>query len=231
MKFRGKKLNEDFDVTEADSPMDLYKMLKSNDDPPIEAIHCWVFMESNASTAVWADIPLSIPGYFEKVAELAYFREDGVLVEFRDKKSPAPKSSPNASPTKDSDVHTEAAQFLDLTTSFSSLGLTETLSSPRSLWSVLGGTPPKAKIVDFADLINANDPFTKEDIANVKDPLYLRFPDTKSSDPETICVSSSSFESFVRTEAKEGRNVTQLEMKAVTCKTGHNRDFILSKYV
>jgi hypothetical protein len=219
--YNQQKFNKKFDCTEADSPIDLYKILKSSHDPLIGGMRCWVFMVTDASS-VWVEIP-NIPGYFEKVAEIGCFKEDEILVEFRDKNLPSPNSSPNGSPSKEQ--HRWRADF-GSDSKLVNIGTGNTQHS----WSD-ANTTWNATTVDLNEVINDKDPFTLVDVAEMEDPLLRRFPPTKSSGPAILCVSYSSFESFVKNEAKAGRNVTTLEIKWVVCKGGRKPTFSVSNYV
>jgi len=101
-QFTGYLLNKHFESTEAESPSDLYHLWKSDGDPPMDNLRCWVLLKTNVSS-VWVDIVLDISAYFECIK----MHFEGIIsIEFREKNAPSPNISPESTQAKESDAGT-----------------------------------------------------------------------------------------------------------------------------
>ena len=218
VQFAGNLLNKRFGPTEAETPCDLYDLWKSASDPPMEEVRCWVFLKTPTSS-VWVEVILNVPNYFDSIK--GHLEEGEVLIEFRAKDAPSPNISPHSSPSKGSDIDTE--ETIQVTESLSTLGLSSVVSTPT------GGSGRSSPGISFdvSELVNDKDPFTMEDVAEIKNPLFLWFPKQQyTADQDVLCVDLDSFEQFVRAEADAGKNLIGLELHRIMCKGGRELNFV-----
>jgi hypothetical protein len=222
MKFSGSFCGKEFSGIAASSPQELYQNLAGAEPVvPMEELRCWALVD-NAATAggtVWMEILLSLPRFFESVAE--FFHHEVTIV-FKKKPCHSPESSPQNSPDKDE------SQLLAVQQSLSELGLVEVTTSSSS-------EPPSGALsprgYDTPNIINEVDPFTLEEIEAIEDPLLLHFHKRLSVKVETLCVGLSGFEQFVQSESAKGKSLINLELKQIRCKSGQLRNFVVTKQV
>jgi hypothetical protein len=213
--FAGYLLNKRFGATEAATPCDLYGLWKSASDPPMEEVRCWVLLKTTMYTSsVWVEVILDLPNYFDNMKG---YLEDKIMIEFQAKGTPLPNTtSPHPSPSKEIDINPE--ETVQVTESLSTLGLASTTVSTPTAGS---GRPSPHGAFDISELVNDKDPFTMEDVAEIKDSLFLCFPKQQfTAGQDVLCVNLNSFEQFVRSEADAGKNLIGLELNWVMCKGG-----------
>jgi hypothetical protein len=71
-----------------------------------------------------------------------------------------------------------------------------------------------------------------EAVEDIDDPLLLRFPKgAVTGELDHLCVSFKSFDFFVRSAAEKGQNLLALTLDRVMCKSGRERNFVLSMEV
>lgn len=240
-KFTGYLVNKHFEPTEAESPVDVYRNWKSDDDPPLRNLRCWVQSKAPDSSTVWVEIVLPIPGFFKRIQSLFFEDGDEISVEFRIKGTPSPNSTPNPSPEKGNDSEADSCSTIETlqtfeVASFSTMGLDENTRSTPKGGSSGCSIPSGEKEVDSSLLVNDKDPFTMEDVEEIEDPIYMRFKKARrrNGDEEhfdVLCMSLDSFERYLRVEGEKGKNLLDLELKRVMCKDGKERNFAITMQV
>ena len=206
--FEGNLFGQHFEPTEAESPAKLYQCLvemSACSHPPMEGVRCWLFY---TDTETWIEFHLTIPTFYDRLKDL--FEGYGVTkVEFRKAAQSSPNTSPDNSPSKDSNG---TGQDVGLRQSFSTISRTS------------------ETIIDFESCINDMDPFTLQDVKEIEDPIAVFFP-KRHREGDVLCMSLESLENFVRTETEAGKNIFNLELKRVTCKGGRQLSFIFNQHV
>jgi len=200
----------------------------------MKQVRCWAWMETSATAAagesssgVWAEIQLRVPGFFEAISDL--FPEEQVTIVFKTKPCKSPEISPPHNNRPDEKNNDDSQQLVAVQQqSLSESRLVEVASSSSSKGS---SRPLSPRGRDAWIVINKVDPFTLEEVGAIKDPLLLHFYKRLSVEMETICVGLSGFEQYVQSETNAGRNLFNLELKQIVCKSGQHRNFILSKQV
>jgi len=221
MKFSGSVCGKEFSGITAQSLRDLYRIV-AGPTVPMQDVRCWTLMNTAvAEEAVWAEIQLTVPGFFEKISDLL---PDAVTIIFKKKPCSSPEtSSPRNSPGKDdSQLYTVQQSLLES-------GLVGVSTTSGSEIPSGGALSPRG--YDASTISNKVDPFTLEMVETIKDPLLLHFHKELSAEIETICVGLSGFEQFVPSESDSGKNLFNLELKGIRCRNGQKRNFIVSKQV
>lgn len=203
MKFKGKLWGVPFGAKEADSPVELFRMLVGQEE---ESSDCrgWVLIKSIDKT-YWLEVMLDDSSLFFTVFDSGHLvlDRDGLMsVEFRRK----PCNSPNTSPSKEG-VTVDAPLV--------SLPTIRTLSSDEK-------TP--------ADIVfrNSVDPFTRCSFAEIETPLVLHFPSNDSIGGDAIFVDQENFEEYVQRSEREGKSFDQLCLQNVELSDGTNQDLYLT---
>lgn len=239
MKFSGHLLDKHFDSTEADSPVHLYKNLVLKKCNKNDHLRCWVLLQTpNTNTSVWVDILLELPDYFDTIIHSSLLCKDEevvVFIDFRRKGSPSPNTSPRVESIGNPSMGTATLKVEEVVSSFSSLSHT---NSGFSSTTSLSSSNSKIGIKNDAsvELINDKDPFTLGNVESIEEPIYLRFPNKKSTSSSPIrgqdivlCVSLESFQKFVQEGTDARKNLIALELNRVICKDGRARNFVLTK--
>ena len=216
MKFKGKLWGVAFSVKEADSPVELFRILA---DEAEDRSNCrgWVLVKS-ARQPYWLEIMLDDSTMFHIVFgndQLVLDRDGHISVEFRRK----PCNSPNTSPSKEEFT---AGTVLDSRSEEGSLvAATQSLSTIRTLSS-------DEKTHSDIAYRNSVDPFTRCSFAEIETPLVLRFPPNDSTGVDAIFVDQESFEEYVQRSEKEGKSFDQLRLSNVELKDGTIQDLNLT---
>lgn len=217
MKFKGKLWGVAFSVKEADSPVELFRML-ADEDKNRSDCRGWVLVKS-ARQPYWLEIMLDDSTMFRIVFgndQLVLDRDGNISVEFRRK----PCNSPNTSPPKeeftaDTVLDSRYEEEGSLAAATQSLSTIRTLSSDEKTHS------------DIA-CRNSVDPFTRCSFADIETPLVLRFPSNDSIGVDAIFVDQESFEEYVQRSEKEGKNFDQLLLSNVELNDGTIQDLHLT---
>ena len=91
-QFTGYLLSKHFELTEAESPKDLYQLLKSKDDPPLKELRCWVLFQNpeNDDFSIWLEVVFIVPDYFDSIK---HHFGNKITIRFQTKGQPSPNST------------------------------------------------------------------------------------------------------------------------------------------
>jgi hypothetical protein len=211
MKFTGEVPGLAFSGIEADCPAVLLQKV----DPTANenTIRCWVLVQGGESKAVWAEVFLTISGYFSSIRAFAP-NPDDVQIRFR---------SDNGDPG------------LTLEQDVTSLTLEESFSGDDSGASNTASEEPTTNSNhSSSQAANLNDPITGKAVQNLEDPFLVVFYAKKlqSEDSKIICVSKSGLEAYVACALNDGIDIFHLNVaQNVLCIDRRKRSFSLTPAV
>lgn len=224
MKFKGKLWGVAFGVKDADSPVELFRMLANDED----CSNCrgWVLVKSTRQP-YWLEVVLYDSTMFHIVFgndQLVLDRDGHISVEFRRK----PCNSPNTPPSKEEST-ADSTALLDSSSRYEEERSLVAATHSLSIRTLSSDEKTHSDNIAFR---NSVDPFTRCSFAEIETPLVLRFPSNSVDDSidgvDAIFVDRGSFEDYVLRSEKEGKSFDQLRLSKVELHDGMVQDLSLT---
>jgi hypothetical protein len=200
-----------FSGIEAECPVSLLQKVDPTADE--NTVRCWVLVQGGENQAMWAEVFLTISGYFSSIRAFAP-NPDDIQIRFR-----ANKGDPGL-------VLEQDITALTLEESFSGEDSRASTAVTEEQPTIPSYSSPQAS--------NLNDPITGTAVLDLEDPFLVVFYAKKlqSEDSKNICVSKSGLEAYVACALNAGKDIFNLKVAPnVICIDEKTRSFSLTPTV